>query len=144
VFQLRTFLRQMQVRPSVRVHSVDLEGIELAADVAVDNPSAVGIQVNHPTVTVQLNGADLGASRQVNKTYDIRPRSPLNMDAIRIRIPWSSLAISLTQVPSMVRNFLASRKLGVKLEVQVFTTARIPFVLGNFSLPISQSLPQEL
>lgn len=138
VLRLKGFLKRLQVTPTARIHKIDADGVEVAVDVKLDNPSSVGIKTAHPTVRLALGGNDIGGSRQEDKTYDILPRKALDMDSIRVKIQWGSLGVTLTKIPAMISSFLSERKLGIELEAKVLTTAWIPLPTGPLTVPVTE------
>ena len=98
-----------------RIHKVDVSGIIVRTELAVDNPTSDAITVTKPVITLTSNGKYLASSVPENKTIPIKPLSQTSLDTAEITIPWTSLtgymSNLIAKIPALIASFKSTGKL---------------------------------
>jgi hypothetical protein len=106
-----------------RIHKVDISGIIVRTEVAVDNPTKDSITVTKPVITLTSSGKYLASSVPENKVYTIQPLAQTSLETAEITIPWTSLtgymSSLVAKIPLLISTYNSTGKLA-------FSTLAIP------------------
>ncbi len=106
-------------RIRVRIHKINLTGIELKAEVQVQNPNPVSLQLQHPFVKVLFKDKLLGSSTIENTTIEISENSQKNFEIHIQSAGWLTLIQLLgTKVVSDIRS---GAPIQLKIQTQMIT-----------------------
>ena len=98
-----------------RIHKVDISGIIVRTEIAVDNPTSDTITVTKPVITLTSSGKYLASSVPENKTISIKPLSQTSLETAEISIPWTSLTgyVSnlIARIPTLIASYRSTGKL---------------------------------
>ena len=112
----------METETNVSIHTVSLNGIELAIKVKLKNPSGGSIQVKHPFVKMIYADKTIASSEVKDVNLTIPKFSEVSLDPIKIKLGFVSLA---TTVPALVKEYRETGKLN--LIVHTVTTINDSF-----------------
>ena len=106
-----------------RIHKVDISGITVRMEVAVDNPTKDSITVTKPVIILTSGGNYLASSVPENKVYTIQSLAQTSLETAEISIAWTSLTAYMSSLVSKVPSLISAYKSTGKLE---FSTLAIP------------------
>ncbi|OYU93874.1 MAG: hypothetical protein CFE21_18760 [Bacteroidetes bacterium B1(2017)] len=111
-----------------RIHDVNLGGISIRTEIAVNNPTKDSLNMTKPVVSLWSNGKVLTQSVAENKTIQIMPLSVSSIDTIELVLPWTALSkvvgSIITQIPALI---------------SAFKTKKLSTVLASLNLPLEMS-----
>lgn len=106
-------------RIRVKIHKVNLTGIELTAEVQIQNPNPVALKMQHPFVKILFKDKLLGSSTIENTVIEIPENSQKNFDLRIQSAGWLTLIQILgTKVVSDIRS---GNPIQLKLQTQIIT-----------------------
>ncbi|WP_378182010.1 hypothetical protein [Aquimarina sp. SS2-1] len=106
-------------RIRVRIHKVNLTGIELKAMVQLQNPNPVALRLQHPFVKILHNNKLLGSSTVENTVIEISENSQKDFDLNIKSAGWLTLIQILgTRVVSDIRN---GNPIALDIQTQIIT-----------------------
>lgn len=91
---------------NARVARVSLQGITLAADIFIDNPTNTSVKVTKPVVTVTTNGKYIASSVPTRDQYTIAPLSQTSLGTTEVQITWNTLSPYLSGMVNQLRNLI--------------------------------------
>ncbi len=110
-----------------RVHSINLGGLTLRTEVAINNPSRFTVNITKPVVSVKSNSKLLSQSNAESKVITIKPLGVTKIDTIELQVNWMALSglVSniVTKIPGLITAFKTGNKknlvtqLGVPIEM---------------------------
>jgi hypothetical protein len=110
-----------------RVHSINLGGLTLRTEVAINNPSRFTVNITKPVVSVKSNNKLLSQSNAESKIIAIKPLGVTKIDTIELQVNWRALSglVSnvVTKIPGLITAFKTGNKknlatqLGVPIEM---------------------------
>lgn len=127
LLKLNRLSNELESDTKVSIHNVSLSGIELSINVKLKNPSGGSIQVKHPFVKMIYGDKTIASSQVKDANIEIPKFSEVNLDPIKIKLGFLSLA---TTVPALVKEYRETGKLN--LVVHTITTI-------NDSLPYTKT-----
>lgn len=127
LLKLNRLSNELESETKVSIHNVNLSGIELTINVKLKNPSGGSIQVKHPFVKMIYSGKTIASSQVKDTNITIPKYSEVNLEPIRIKLGFLSLA---TTVPALIKEYRETGKLN--LIVHTITTI-------NDSLPYTKT-----
>lgn len=90
-----------------RIAKITFTGITLAADIYVDNPTNVSVQITKPVITISTGGKYVASSVPTRDQYTIAPLNQTSLGVAQVEVPWSALTpyISnlVSRIPALVR-----------------------------------------
>lgn len=111
---------KLVVIPRVRVHKITAQGITLAIDTKIKNPTRTQLKIKYPFVRLKYRGNDIGTSQAVNRDVIIpaygEPNPPL--DPFMIEIPFLGAF-------SLAWDLLQSFQSGSAVELEVNTSTLV-------------------
>lgn len=104
-----------------RIAKVNFNGLQVAAEVVIDNPTNTKLKVSQPVVTLTTGGEYLASSVPQQKVFTIAPLSQSSLGTTLIELSWSSLTPYVSglvrQIPALVgRGNLSFKSLNIPLE----------------------------
>lgn len=99
---------------NARIAKVTLQGITLAADIFIDNPTNTGVRVSKPVVTVSTAGKYLASSVPSRDVYTIAALSQTSLGTTEIEISWSTLSPFISSVLSQWRSLIGKQNLNLQ------------------------------
>ena len=106
-------------RIRVRIHKVNLTGIELKAQVQLQNPNPVSLRLQHPFVRILHKDKLLGSSTIENRVIEIPENSQKDFDLHIQSAGWLTLIQILgTEVASHIRN---GNPIRLKIQAQIIS-----------------------
>lgn len=127
LLKLKRLSNELESETKVSIHNVNLSGIELSINVNLKNPSGGSIKVKHPFVKMIYADKTVASSQVKDTNIEIPKFSEANLEPIRIKLGFLSLA---TTVPALLKEYRDNGKLN--LVVQTITTI-------NDSLPYTKT-----
>lgn len=127
MLKLKRLSNEFESETKVSIHSVSLSGIELSINVKLKNPSGGSIKVKHPFVKMIYGDKTIASSQVKDSNIEIPKFSEVNLDPIKIKLGFLSLA---TTAPALIKEY---RETG-KLTLVVHTVTTI-----NDSLPYTKT-----
>lgn len=118
-----------------RVHKIDLSGLVLYTEVAINNPTRDTVRITKPVVTLTSKGQLLAQSRSENRSYLIEPLALTQIDTIQVLLPWTVVATLVGGMVSRIPEIIAAgrregdvtsnvlRAIGIPLELSFSTYA---------------------
>jgi len=127
--RLKTASVKLVVIPRVRVHKITAQGIVLAVETKIKNPTRTPFSIKYPFVRLRYKGSDIGTSQPKDKDVLIpaygEPDPPLQPFMIEIPLLGAfSLAWDLLQ------SFQTGT--GIELEVITSTTVDLGLIKKNY------------
>ncbi len=108
-------------RIRVRIHKINLTGIELKAEVQLQNPNPVSLKLQHPFVKILFKDKLLGSSTIENQVIEIPENSQKNFELQIQSAGWLTLIQILgTKVVSDIRSGAP-----IQLKIQTQVTTRV-------------------
>lgn len=74
-----------------RIHKIDLSGIDIAADIALNNPTKFTANVSRPVVTLFTGGRVLATSKADSKTYKVAGQQESSIGTLMLHMDWTTL-----------------------------------------------------
>ncbi len=106
-------------RIRVRIHKVNLTGIELKAEVTLQNPNPVSLRIQHPFIKILFKDKILGTSAVENAVILVEENSEKNFDLTIQSASWLTLIQILgTKVVSDIRS---GNPIQLNIQTQVIT-----------------------
>ncbi|GAA4275959.1 hypothetical protein [Aquimarina mytili] len=108
-------------RIRVRIHKINLTGIELKAEVQLQNPNPISLNIQHPFVKILFKDKLLGSSTIENQVIEIPENSQKNFELQIQSAGWLTLIQILgTKVVSDIRSGAP-----IQLKIQTQVTTRV-------------------
>ncbi|GAA4277024.1 hypothetical protein [Aquimarina mytili] len=108
-------------RIRVRIHKINLTGIELKAEVQLQNPNPVSLNIQHPFIKILFKDKLLGSSTVENTIIQLEENSQKNFDVNIQSAGWLTLIQILgTKVVSDIRSGAP-----IQLKIQTQVTTRV-------------------
>ena len=93
LFGMRRISEKVVTRLSKpRVHKVDLRGIVLRTEIAIENPTRFRMIITKPVITLTTQGKYITSTKPEQKRVEIKPLETSVIDTIEIVIPWTTVA----------------------------------------------------
>ena len=124
LLKLNRLSNELESDTKVSIHSVSLSGIELSINVKLKNPSGGSIKVKHPFVKIIYGNKTIASSQVKDTNIEIPRFSEVNLDPIKIKLGFLSLA---TTVPSLVKEYRESGKLNVVVHTVTTINDSMPY-----------------
>ena len=88
---------------NTRISKITLQGITVATDIAVDNPTNTAVRVTKPVVTVTTSGTYIASSIPSRTVFTIAPLSQTSLGTTEIDLNWSSLTPYISGLVAQLR-----------------------------------------
>jgi len=124
LLKLNRLSHELESETKVTIHQVSLIGIELAIRVRLKNPSGGSIQVKHPFVKMIYGNKTIASSQVKDTNLAIPKYSEVELDPIRIKLTYMSLA---TTVPALLKEYRESGKLNLVVHTVTTINNRLPY-----------------
>lgn len=122
LLRLNRLSNELESETKVSIYAISLDGLELSIDVKLKNPSGGSIRVKHPFVKLIYHGKTAASSQVKNVNITIPKFSEVNLEPIRIKLGFLTLA---TTIPALVKEY---RETGmINLEAYTITTINDSF-----------------
>lgn len=117
LMRLKRLSAELEAVTAVRIHKIDFEGIELAINVTLKNPTAGSLRVKHPFVKLLSRGKTIVSSEIKDTNITITKFSEVDFEPIKVRVGFIKLG---TTVPDLLREYRETGKL--QLDAEIITT----------------------
>lgn len=124
LLKLNRLSSELESETKVSIHKVDLNGIELSINVKLKNPSGGSIQVKHPFVKMVYGDKTIASSQVKDANITVPKFSEVNLEPIRIRLAFLSLA---TTVPTLIKEYRETGKLNVVVHTITTINNSLPY-----------------
>jgi len=132
LLKLNRLSNELESETKVSIHNVSLSGIELSINVKLKNPSGGSIKVKHPFVKMIYADKTVASSQVKDANIEIPKFSEVNLDAIRIKLGFLSLA---TTVPALVKEYRETGKLNLVVHTITTINDSLPYTkIDNITL----------
>jgi len=111
-----------------RIARVTLQGITLAADIYIDNPTNTSVQVTKPVVTVTSKGKYIASSIPSREQFTIAPLSQTTLGTTEIDISWSTLSPYVSGMIGQLRSLIGQNNLSpqsLRLPLEYYYTVYV-------------------
>jgi hypothetical protein len=124
LLKLNRLSSELESDTKVSIHKVDLGGIELSINVKLKNPSGGSIKVKHPFVKMIYVDKTIASSEVKDVNITITKFSEVNLDPIRIKLGFLSLA---TTVPALIKEYRETGKLNLVVHTVTTINDSVPY-----------------
>jgi len=111
-----------------RIHKINLSGVYLHTEVAINNPSRNSVTITKPVVSLLSENKLLSQSNAENKSISIRPLGVTQIDTIELHLSW-------TMIASMVANILPK----IPAIISAYKSGNKSGILSQLNMPLSMS-----
>lgn len=117
--QLQKASTNITSRIRVNIHKINLTGIELKAEVQLQNPNPISLKLQQPFIKILFNDKLLGSSVIENVVIELPENSQRNFDLRIQSAGWLTLIQILgTKIVSDIRS---GTKVQLKIQTQIMT-----------------------
>lgn len=106
-------------RIRVNIHKVNLTGIELKAQVTLQNPNPVSLRIQHPFVKILFKDTLLGTSAVENRIIDVEENSEQQFDLSIQSAGWLTLIQILGT--KVVRDIRSGNPIQLPIQTQIIS-----------------------
>lgn len=83
--------KQLQTIIKANVHSLKIDGLTIRVDAQIKNPNAMAFNIKFPFVKIIYKDKVIGTSQVIDKTIKIPKDGEVNIEAIMIKVPFTSI-----------------------------------------------------
>jgi len=96
--RLNKFSQNLESVLAARIHKIGLNGITVAVNAQLKNPTKTGIKMKFPFVKIMYNGNTLATSQTVNQDIEVPRFGEALVEDIMITLNYSSLLLNAMEV----------------------------------------------
>jgi hypothetical protein len=126
VLEYKTLSENAQVRMlNPRIHKIDLSGIDIAADIALNNPTKITVNVTKPVVTLFTKGRILATSKADAKSYKVAGQQESSIGTLMLHMDWTTLipVVGIAIITTLYSTISSWIKKGIKPDLAAVSKA---------------------
>lgn len=134
VLNLNRLSAELETATRISIYNFKLDGIVLAIEVILKNPTKGSISIKHPFVKMLYEGKVFATSEVKNEDVTLNEFSQISLPLIFVNLSWLNLA---TTLPSLLRKLRNKEPVSIQAKTITTISGNIPYskeeniVIGN-------------
>lgn len=129
VYRLQKAAENMEIGTTARIHKIGLDGLHIAVNSTIKNPSGLSVRIRFPFVKIKMGDRVIGTSQVSEKNIEIGKHGTAIIQDIMIHIPVSELL----PLGLNLLNQLKNGAVNLKFDVECRSAVKTPVSWVNFS-----------
>jgi hypothetical protein len=124
LFNLNRLSAELETATRISIYKLKLDGIVLAIEVILKNPTKGSISIKHPFVKMIYEGKVFATSEVKNDDITLKEFSQNSLPLIFVNLSWLNLA---TTLPSLLKKFRSNEPVSIQAKTITTINGNIPY-----------------